>query len=260
MDLLTDTGEDDNVRVDCHTDGEQDTCDSGQCQCYVKRVQDDRDDQDIDAKCECCAKAGQPVDRDHQESDQRKTEDTGCLTGSDRILSKLCTYDLGTESLQFNFQSTDTDVGSKALCLFDRVLTGDDSAAVCDRRLYSGNTDKSAVIIDTDRLACCIRLSRSVRKLLLSLIREGQGNDDLLVVHIVILVAGFSFLHIGTFQDCVAVRDDLLEILGKYIVDIAVSILAKLIVLVSALICLSDEIQRAGLTQFVEDLVGLFNA
>ena len=258
--FFANTRENDNVRVNCHTDGEQDTCDTGQSQGDIKRVDDDRNDQNIDAERNTCAHAGQPVDHAHEECYQREAQYTCCLTGSDRVLSELGAYDLGTQSLQFDLKSADTDIGGKALRLFDRTLAGDDRTAVCDRRLNSGNANKFAVVVDTDALAGRIGLGRRISKLLLAFVSKCKGNHDFLIVHIVGLIAGFGFRHVRALQNSVAVRDDLLEILGQDIAVIAVLVSSEFIVLVSALICLSDKIQRAGLAQFLEDLVGLFDA
>ena len=259
-DLLADTGEDDNVGVNRHTDGKQDTCNTGQSQCDVKCVQNDRNDQDVNAKCQCRAQAGQPVDRAHKDCYQCKTQNTCCFTRSDRVLTQLGAYDLGTKSLQFNFQTTDTNVGSKALRLFDGALTRDDSAAVCDRRLYSRNADELAVIIDTDGLARRISLCGGVCELLLAFIRKGKGDNDLLVVHVVGLIAGFRLQHVCTLQHYVAVRDDLVQVLCQHIAVVAVRVHAERVVIISIGISLPDKIQRAGTSQFFQDLVGLFYA
>ena len=260
MDLLADTGENDDVRIDRHTDGEQDTCNTGQCQRDIKRIEYDRHEYDIDAECQRCAQTGQPVDRAHKDRDQCKAQDSCRFAGPDRILTELGADDLGAEPFQFYLQSADTDVGCKALGLFDGALTGNDRAAVRDRVLDSGHADEPAVIVDADRLAGCICLCGGIRKFLLAFVRKCQGYDDLLVVHVVVLVSGLGLLDVGSFQDYISVRLELFQILLEHVIGIAFRIRAELIVLIAALVSLPDKIQRAGLSQFIQDPVGLFYA
>ena len=242
--LLADTGENDDVRVDCHTDRQKDTRDTGQSQGDVKAIEHQCHHQDINAQSQNRRKTRQQIDHDHQKSDKRKTDHAGEFAGADRVLSQLGADDLGAESFELNLQSADTDRGSQVFRLFDRILTSDNRAAVSDRRLHRGDTDKVAIIVNTNRLFCGKSLGRSIRKSLLSFIIKGQGDNDLLVAHIVLLVARLGISDLSTGDDSISVRDDLVEILGKRILNVAfLGDTDLLIVFLALCIRLADEVQ-----------------
>ena len=258
--FLTDTGKNDNIRVNCHTDRQEDTCDSGKCQCDIKAVEYQCHHQNIDGQGKCRCKTGQQIDHDHENRNQAEADQTGNFTGADSILTQLGADDLGAQTLQLDLQAADADRGGKVLCILDGALTGDHRAAVCDGSLNGGHTDKMSVIIDTDGLAGGKSLGGSSSKSLAPLIVECEGDDDLLVAHIILLISCLGIRDLCAGDNRVAVSNDLLKTLGQDVFYTAVLSEAQLIVLVACIIGLPNKVERAGTTQILQDLIGLGNA
>ena len=97
-------------------------------------------------------------------------------------------------------------------------------------------------------------------KSLFAFIIKCQGNNDLLISHIVLLVASLGVSDLGAGDNSVAVIDDLLQFLSQDVFHIAAFSDAELIVFLALVICLADKVQRAGTTQILQDLVRLRNA
>ena len=103
-----------------------------------------------------------------------------------------------------------------------------------------------SVIVDTDGLFCGKRLCCGSGKCLPAFIVESEGDNDLLVAHVILLIAGFCIRHLCSGDHCVAVSDDLVKCLGQDILDSAVLSNSECVVFVACIICLADEIQGAG--------------
>ena len=96
-DLLADTGIDDDVRVNRHTDGEDDTGDTRKSQRQVKRVEQHQDQGCIEHQHEGRDDTRDQVGDDHDDADDGKTDraaDQGC---ADRVLAELGAYDIGAD-------------------------------------------------------------------------------------------------------------------------------------------------------------------
>ena len=258
--FFTDTCENNNIRVNCHTDGQQDTRDAGQGQGHVKAVQDKGDQDDIDSQCHAGQETGQQVHDDHEDCYGGETDQTCRLGGLDGVLSQLGTDDLGTEPGQLDLQSADSDGGSQGPGRFDGFFTLNDGAAVGNDRVYLGNADELAIIVNTDGLAFFVCPCSRFRELLGTFIRKGQLDNDLLVVHVVSGIARFRVGYVCTVDNDLAGLFTFFQSFGQDISVGPVFLGSLLIVLIAFIIRLTDKIKGTGPAQLLKDRVGLGNA
>ena len=162
--LFLQTGVNDDVRVNRHTDTEDDTRNTGKRQCEVKCIDEHQHQRHVQDQRPGCQEARKQVENHHDDADKCKTDRTADERSADRFLSELRTDHVGADFMKSNLQTADTDIGRKLFCLVDAFHTFDDRLAVRDRGIDPGYGDKLSVIIDTDGLAVCIRFRSRIRK------------------------------------------------------------------------------------------------
>ena len=119
--LFLDTGVYDNVGIHSHTDGQDDTCDTGKCQSKVKCIQADQIQACVDDQRNAGDKTRNPIYKNHKQNDQRKTDPCSFHTAGDSLFTKLCRNHIGTQLAQLQFQTANTDRGGQVLSL-SRIL------------------------------------------------------------------------------------------------------------------------------------------
>ena len=109
-DLLTDTGEDDDVRIDRHTDGKDDTGDTRKGKGDIKEVKDRNGQLCVEDQGQGGNDAGYLVHDDHEEEDEKETDARCQQGGGQGVASQLSADDLGLQLLQFNVKTADPDI------------------------------------------------------------------------------------------------------------------------------------------------------
>ena len=107
--LLTDSGKHNDVCIHRHTDGKQNTCNTGKSQSHFKANQNDAFQSDIGKKCKARCKTGKAIYSDHENDHKNQTDQSRKQRGLDRILSKLRSDYVGTNLLQLYGKSADPD-------------------------------------------------------------------------------------------------------------------------------------------------------
>ena len=92
--LFFHTGKYDNVGVYCHTDAEDDTCDTRQSQSDVKCIQQDQDQLCVDEQGQAGCEARQIVYTAHEQAYNDQTDQTRQKAGADCFLSELRAHNL----------------------------------------------------------------------------------------------------------------------------------------------------------------------
>ena len=93
-DFLTDTGVNDDIRIYRHTDGKDNTGNTGQRQRHVKGIQRRQLKTGIQNQCNSCNNARNLINNDHQNDNKRKSDDTADQGGGKCLLAKLCSYNV----------------------------------------------------------------------------------------------------------------------------------------------------------------------
>ena len=83
-DFFPDSGKNNDVCIDCHTDRQDDTCDTGQSQGNIKAIQQQNNQHRVNAQCDGACNTGNPVNSDHENNNNRKTNCTGNQARTDR--------------------------------------------------------------------------------------------------------------------------------------------------------------------------------
>ena len=163
---------------------------------------------------------------------------------------------------QFQLQSTDTDGRSQALCLFIRVHGRDLCITVGEYTFYGRNTYKGSIIIDTQGLALLVSISGSLFKLFSTFLRHYQVYRIGGIAHRLILDrACGSSLDIGTLQHdgsiCLQFIDGLVQSVRIAYIALCIGHCLHRVIRIAVLVCLCNEIQGTGTSQFFQDLVGI---
>ena len=102
-----------------------------------------------------------------------------------------------------------------------------------------------------------MRSGCGIGKLLLALVRESKRNHNLLVVHVVALVAALRIRNIRTLQNNITVRNQSIQILVQLV---AAARIVILVIGIAVVIGLTDKIQGSGTSELLQNLVGIRNA
>ena len=207
-DLLTDTRIDDNVRIDCHTDRQDDTCDTRQGQRQIKCIQAEQHHQCINHQCDTCTDTRQCIDNNHENNNDRKSDRTCNQACADRILTELCSDHVGADLLQLKGQGTDTDRRSKVLGLFGTRHTGDDRRTTGDRLIDTRCADDIVIVYDLNDISDIF--GRRICKCLCTILGQLQLYDVFTVAHVVLLLLCAGICHLVTGQyDCAVGQTEL---------------------------------------------------
>ena len=189
---------DNDVCIDRHTDRQDDTCDTGQGQGNIKAIQQQNNQHRVNAQCDGACNTGNPVNSDHENNNNRKTNCTGNQARTDRCRSELCAYYVGTQLLQLQLQTADTDGRSEVFRLFKGAHAIDDCLTVCDFCLYRRCADHLIVINDVNnimvRICCLCRIS----ELFGSICSHSQRYNRLLIIHAIGLIGCLCICYIRT--------------------------------------------------------------
>ena len=205
--LFLDTGEDNGIRINCHTNGEDDTCNTRKSKGDIKEIEDCKCYLCIEGKCHRCRKTRHAIYSDHEEHYDDKTNQRCLQGGSKCIRTELCTNDLRLDLNQIYIQTTDTDIGCKLFCFIDISATGNDAGSVHDWFINRRNGNELAVIVDTDRICngiflCCSCNCGCFTESFGTLLGEGQLNYWLLCLcGLICLIDTFCTLNIRTLED-----------------------------------------------------------
>ena len=197
-DLLADTGEDDNVGIHGHTDGQNNTSNTRQGQSHLKNVQKYQYNTYIGSKRNTCSQTHDTVQNDHQNNYNSKSDSACYKAGGDCFATKFCTYHVGPQLLKFQGQRTDTDSGCKLIGLLVCKVTGDLASSVSNCILDSRSTDHAAIIDNCDLISNICRSCLS--KFLCTFIRQYQFYHILTILIAVCGGACLSLGHISSFQ------------------------------------------------------------
>ena len=197
-DFFPDSGKNNDVCIDRHTDRQDDTCDTGQGQGNIKAIQQQNNQHRVNAQCDGACNTGNPVNSDHENNNNRKTNCTGNQARTDRCRSELCAYYVGTQLLQLQLQTADTDGRSEVFRLFKGAHAIDDCLTVCDFCLYRRCADHLIVINDVNnimvRICCLCRIS----ELFGSICSHSQRYNRLLIIHAIGLIGCLCICYIRT--------------------------------------------------------------
>ena len=163
---------------------------------------------------------------------------------------------------QLQLQSTDTDSGSQALCLFIGAHRRDLCITIGEHTLYRRNTYKGSIIIDTQGLALLVSISGSLFKLFSTFLRHYQVYRIGGIAHRLILDrACGSILDIRTLQHdgaiCLQFIDSLIQSVRIAYITLCIGHCLHRVIRISVLVCLCNEIQGTGTSQLFQDLVGI---
>ena len=163
---------------------------------------------------------------------------------------------------QLQLQSTDTDGGSQALCLFIGVHRRDLCITIGEHTFYGRNTYKGSIIVDTQGLALLVSISGSLFKLLSAFLRHHQIYRISGIAHRLVLDrACGSSLDICTLQHdgsiCLQFIDGLIQSVRIACIALCIGYCLHRVVRIAVLVCLCNEIQGTGTSQLFQDLVGI---
>ena len=181
--LLTDTCEDNDIGVNRHTDGQDDTRHTGQSQCDVQTVQEAHQRSNVKCQSDRCCQTGNPVKNDHEDHDDDQADQTCKEAGTHCIGSQLGADYLGADLGKAEFEFTGTDGCRKGIGTLISEIALDDALTVGNGLIDSGRTDDFSVINDVNGLADIAGCR--IRKGFCSLIIKHQRNDILLVAVII---------------------------------------------------------------------------
>ena len=102
--FLTDSHVNNTVRVDGHTDGQDQAGDAGKRQRDIKRIHESQTKEYEDQECPRRSHAGNPVHNDHEKHNQEQTDETCRNTGGKGFLSERGSDNIGINLVQFQRQ------------------------------------------------------------------------------------------------------------------------------------------------------------
>ena len=179
-DLFFESFKDEDIRIDRHTDGQNDARHTWKCQCRMQHIQDAQKDEDIHKKCHIRDKAGHTVHGQHENNDQRETDGESHDGLILRVLSKRRTDGTDFHDGNLDRKRTASEKDRKILRFFERSLPRDDSGAAGDGFINDRIRQELSVEIDADMTAD-IRRSEGA-EFLSPLIGKFQSNERLLVL------------------------------------------------------------------------------
>ena len=164
----------------------------------IKAIQQQNNQHRVNAQCDGACNTGNPVNSDHENNNNRKTNCTGNQARTDRCRSELCAYYVGTQLLQLQLQTADTDGRSEVFRLFKGAHAIDDCLTVCDFCLYRRCADHLIVINDVNNIMVRICCLCRIRELFGSICSHSQRYNRLLIIHTIGLIGCLCICYIRT--------------------------------------------------------------
>ena len=184
LQFFLDTGVNDDVAIDSHTNGKNNTGDTGDRKGKIKCIQQKQDCCCIEHHGDCSSQSRDPVEDDHKDHNQKDTDGAGNKRCGYSIITQFCTDNFRRNFLQFQVQRTDTDRGRKCGRSFIGAHTFDHTVASGDSALHTWIGNDFAIIYDINDITHMA--GGCFCKLLCSLISQLQldyeiGSSSLLI-------------------------------------------------------------------------------
>ena len=175
--LFSYTRVNDDIRVHCHSYGQNQTRDTRQRKCQIKGVHEAEVKEGEDDQSPGGRHTRHPENDDHKQPHQQKSDDAGSNTRCQCLLTERRSDYVRVNLLQFQGQRTDTDEGRKLLCLLQGTHAGDLCLSAADFILY-GRRAYRLTIVDNGNLLAYVRSGRLL-EFLCSRACHRQINDIL---------------------------------------------------------------------------------
>lgn len=197
--LFLEVLEDEDVRVDGHTDGQDDTGDTRQGQRRIEQVQEAEQHERVGHQGDVGDEARHAVEEDHEQEDGAEADGKGEFRLILGILSERRADRARLDDVDLDRQCAAPEDDGEVLRLFERLLARDLGLAAEDRLADIRCRQHLTIEQDGDRAADVLR--REVGELLRALIREFEVDD---VLAVLLVRRGLCVLEVGTRQHRIA--------------------------------------------------------
>ena len=173
------------VRINGHTQGQDDTGDTRQRQDGAHGGEHADDEEDVQQQGEVSDQTGAAVVQEHVDDDQQESAEEGEQTGFDGLLTERRSDDFGLDDVDTGLQVTGVEHGGKVLGLFDGEVTGDFGVTV--RNLGTHRRGRIDELVEDDgdagQLGAVVgSLAGNLAPLVGGLVLHRHGDDHAVVL------------------------------------------------------------------------------